>query len=204
MIDPKENRRSFRVSEPVYLMYERITDREFAQGLEHRKIRLGQDDGAKAKLLDIDARLSEAMFQLNGESEHFGKCITLLNDKINAIAGQLPAFKKTKSEIASQPPQTCDVGADGMAFHTKERLEPGTKLSLRFLLAADNLYVESFCDVIREEVLAENADPSLPYSVAVRFHAMSVSQKEVLIQHMFSRESETLRMRRLQIDAQDN
>jgi hypothetical protein len=33
---------------------------------------------------------------------------------------------------------------------------------------------------------------------------MKSAQREVLIQHMFNRESETLRMRRLQIDQDDD
>ena len=48
MSNEYDNRRSFRVSETVYLKYERISDEEFKEGLAHRKIRLGLSDGARS------------------------------------------------------------------------------------------------------------------------------------------------------------
>lgn len=197
----EENRRSFRVNESVYLKYEVISDEEFHEGLDHRKIRLGISDGAQAAMLDLDARLSDTMFRLNGDSEALGKCITLLNDKINAVANQLPAFKESRAALAKLPPQVCDVGADGMVFALEQSLEPGTRVFLRFLLTSDSRYVETFCTVLRNVDVPPGNDVSqLPHAVAVEFHQMSPAQKEILIQHMFNRESETLRMRRLQIE----
>lgn len=201
MMDAKDNRRSFRVSESVYVKYEPITEKEFEQGLEHRKLRLGINDGAQAMLVDIEARLGEAMFLLNAEHAKIGRCMTLLNDKLNIVIGQLPTLRETKASLAKTPPQTCDVGADGMVFSAKEQLPVDSKLHLQFLLSADSRYVETFCRVVR---LAESPDDSredLPHGIAVEFLNMPPSQREILIQHMFSRESETLRMRRLQLDA---
>ena len=53
----QENRRSFRVTERVYLKYEVISDREFHEGLEHRKLRQGVSDGIRSTLLDLDVPL---------------------------------------------------------------------------------------------------------------------------------------------------
>jgi len=66
MTNNLESRRSFRISEPTYLKYEVLTDREFADGLERRKIRLGIDNGAQSELIDVEARLSQAMYQMGG------------------------------------------------------------------------------------------------------------------------------------------
>lgn len=196
----KEKRRSFRITESVYLKYEILNDEEFHEGLERRKLRLGLNDGTSAKLVDIDARLSQAMYMLSAESDHLGKCITLLNDKINYAIDQLPGLRKTKSSLASMPPQTCDVSADGMVFATNERLAVGTRLYLQFLLESDNRYIESFCTVVRDAEPPSN-DSELMYGVAVDFHCMKSEQREILIQHMFRREADTLRLRRLEIEA---
>ncbi|MGI9271277.1 MAG: hypothetical protein ACR2QT_05840 [Woeseiaceae bacterium] len=201
MSDQKENRRSFRVSESVYIKYDQLSEQEYEEGLEHRNVRLGQSDSAQAMLVDIDARLSEAMYRLGGESEQVGKCITLLNDKINIIGGELPGLRQTKAALAKSLPVTCDVGADGIVFPSERTLEPGTKLSMQLLLASDNRFVESFCRVIRKTDTPVGNDPQkYPYGIAVEFQGMTGAQREVLIQHMFNRESETLRMRRLKID----
>lgn len=200
MTTNKENRRSFRVSEDVYLKYDVLSDKEFHEGLDRRKLRLGLDNGASSMILDIDARLSQAMYQLTVESDHLGRCITLINDKLNIVIDQLPGLKKAKSSLAKLPPQTCNVGADGMVFGTERELAIGTKLYIQFLLESDNRYVETFCTVIRTTE-PPNSDATLPFGTVVEYHGMKTEQREILIQHMFNRESETLRMRRLEMEA---
>jgi len=200
MTDSDDNRRSFRVSESVYLKYEMLTDNEFHEGIERRKLRLGEDDGAQARLVDIEARLAEAMFLLNGEHAGLGRCMTLMNDKLNVVIEQLPSLRESKASLARTPAQVCDVGADGMAFSSKRAMAIGDKLSLRFLLSSDNRYVETFCKVIRLTDPVDDSDPDLRYGIVVEFKNMPASQREILIQHMFSRESETLRMRRLELE----
>ena len=201
MMDAEENRRSFRISEPAYIKYEAISEQEFEQGLEHRKLRLGINDGAQAKLVDLDARLNEALFLLNAEHAKIGRCMTLLNDKINIVLEELPSMRETKASLAKTPPQMCDVGADGMVFSSAEQFAVDSKLHLQFLLSADNRYVETFCRVVRMTDPPDSSGQNLSYGVAVEFLNMPPSQREILIQHMFSRQSESLRMRRLELDA---
>lgn len=203
MMDGQENRRSFRVNESVYLKYDVLSEKEFEQGLEHRKLRLGLSDGAQATLVDIEARLGEAMFLLSAEHAKVGRCMTLLNDKLNIVIDQLPALRETKASLAKSRPQTCDVGADGLVFSSDKPIEVDSKLHLQFLLSADNRFVETFCRVVRVTDSPDDSRDDLPYGIAVEFMNLPPSQREILIQHMFSRESETLRMRRLELDAAD-
>ena len=127
--------------------------------------------------------------------------MTLLNDKLNTVIDQLPSLRESKLSLIKTTPQTCDVGADGIMFSSKEPLGVGDKLHLQFLLASDNRYVETFCSVVRLGDPPDNSAGTSPYGVAVEFANLPPSLREVLIQHMFSRESETLRMRRLEIDS---
>jgi len=196
-----ENRRSFRISESVYVKYEILSEEEFQDGLEHRKLKLGINDGAQAKLVDIEARLSEAMYLLNAEHGKLGRCMTLLNDKLNVAIDQLPSLREKKQSLVQSTPQKCDVGADGMIFSTERELKVGDKLYIQFLLSTDNRYVETFCHVVRLDESPDGSRADLPFGIAVEFLNMPPAQREILIQHMFSRESETLRMRRLEMDA---
>ncbi|MDH4046677.1 MAG: hypothetical protein OEW68_00375 [Gammaproteobacteria bacterium] len=197
----RENRRSFRIRETVYLKYEVISDREFHQGLDRRKIRLGASSGIRSQILDLDTRFAEKLFLLKGESSRVAECLALLNDKLNTVIEQFPDLRASKASLASSEPQTCEVGADGMIFATDKPYAAGTKLALRFLLAADNRYIETFCNVVRDTEPVDESDPAKPFAVAVEFQGMKPAQKEILIQHLFNRESETLRMRRLNIEA---
>lgn len=204
MTDEQENRRSFRINESVYIKYDILTDDEFHGGIEHRKISLGQDDGAQAMLVDIEARLSESMYRMTSESDHVGRVITLLNDKLNVVIEQLPGLRQTKASLANSKPLDCEVGADGMVFPCAEQLAVDTKLHLQMLLSSDNRFIETFCKVVRlTEPPKGNDSDILRYGVAVEFIGMKQAQREILIQHMFNRESETLRIRRLQIESEE-
>ncbi len=200
MSNEYDNRRSFRISEAAYIKYEMLTDREFLEGLDHRKLKLGLNDGAQAKLMEIESRLSEAMMMLNTESDQVGRCLTLLNDKINVVASQLPALREVRSSLAKQPPQTCDVGADGIVFSSENAMQIGDKLHLQFMLARDNMYVETFCKVVRVTDPPDTSKPAHQYGIGVEFTGMKPEQRETLIQHMFNLESETLRMRRIKLE----
>ncbi len=200
MSNEYDNRRSFRVSESTYVKFEKITDLEFSEGIEHRNIRLGLNNGAQAALTNIEARLGEAMLLLGTESEHVGRCMTLLNDKLNIAINQLPALRETRSELAKLPPQRCDVSADGLVFSSEQPLQVGDRLHLQFLLSSDSRYVESFATVVRLTDPLDESNPALRYGIGVEFNGMSPEQREILIQHMFNLESETLRMRRLKLE----
>lgn len=201
MTHREENRRSFRISESVYVKYEVVDDKAVQNGLEHYKLKLGISDGAQAKLVDIEARLSEAMYLLSAEYGKVGRCMTLLNDKLNIIIDQLPSLRETKLSLAKSPPQTCDVSADGLVFSSKQPLTVDDKLYVQFMLSTDNRYVETFARVVRLTDPPDTTGQDLPYGIAVEFLNLPTAQREILIQHMFSRESETLRMRRLEMDA---
>ena len=195
-----ENRRSFRVSEAVYLKHDVLSEQEFQEGLERRKLRLGIDNGAQSQLLDIESRLSDSLYMLHTDFDQIGKLVTLLNDKLNIAISQLPGLKEARSSLAQTSPQVCEVGADGMSFFTATPLKVGSKLYLEFLLESDSRYVETFCTVIRTTDTNSPENEGLPFGNAVEFNGMKPGQREILIQHMFNRESETLRMRRLEIE----
>lgn len=201
MSNGRENRRSFRISETVYLKYEVISDREFHEGLERRKIRLGASSGLRSQILDLDTRFNEKLFLLKGESSRISECLKLLNEKLNTVIEQFPELRESKASLARSEPQTCEVGADGMVFKADKPYSAGTKLALRFLLAADNRYIETFCNVVRDSDAATDSESNGSFTIAVEFQGMKPAQKEILIQHLFNRESETLRMRRLNLDA---
>ncbi|MEM9401817.1 MAG: PilZ domain-containing protein [Pseudomonadota bacterium] len=200
MSNEYDNRRSFRVSEMVYIKFEKLSELDFQAGLEHRKLKLGLNDGAQAHLMDIEARLSEAMYLLNSESEIVGRCMTLLNDKLNVVVNQMPALRETRSALAKLPPQRCDVSADGLVFSSEQTLKVGDTIHLQFLLSSDNRYVETFATVVRLTDPPDDSQPALRYGIGVEFNGMPPEQREILIQHMFNLESETLRMRRLKIE----
>jgi len=197
----RDNRRSFRIKESVYVQHQVISEEEFSGGLERHRIRTGGRQGIRSRLVDLDARLDEKLFLLKTTAEPVASVLALLNEKIDVAIGQLPAVVEENASLAQSTPRLCELSADGMVFGAEDPYAPETKLWLRLLLETDSRYVETFCHVVRVTDPPDPDDAARPYGVAVEFVGMAAAQKEILIQHLFSRESETLRMRRLQLDA---
>ncbi|MEQ9562725.1 MAG: hypothetical protein RLN69_09410, partial [Woeseiaceae bacterium] len=101
----RENRRSFRIRETVYLKYEVISDREFHEGLDRRKIRLGASSGIRSQILDLDTRLKEKLFLLKADSSRVAECLNLLNEKLTTVIEQFPELRESKASLASSEPQ---------------------------------------------------------------------------------------------------
>lgn len=200
MTSERENRRSFRMFESIHLSYEAISDREFHEGRARRKIRLGSNHGLRSMILDLDTRLAERLYLLRAESSAAAECISLLNEKLSILVDQIPEVRKSKSALARREPQICELGADGMLFGTDKEIAPGTRLALRFLLSSSHRYIETFCTVVREAPPPDPDDTMHPFGTVVAFLDMESSQKEIIIQHLFNRESENLRARRQQMD----
>jgi hypothetical protein len=200
MSSGKQDRRSFRIVESIHLSYDVLSDRDFHEGLERRKIRTGIDEGLSSRILDLDARLTERLYVLRGDSPAAAECISLLNDKLSSIIDQLPEMRQAKASVTKMKPQVCEIGADGMLFGVDRELPVGTRLALRFLLRSNNRYLETFCQVQRKADPPEEDGPSFAHAVAVEFLGMQSSQKEIIIQHLFTRECETLRLRKRRLD----
>lgn len=198
--DKPQKRRSFRLSEKLHLEFEVISEREFAEGRVLRNERLGRTRGMQSTLLDIDTRLAEKLYLLRSSAGQVAECLALLNQKLDAVIRHLPELRQQRAALAAREPQLCELGADGMTFATPERLGAGSRLALRFLLMPGHRYIETFATVLREIPPPEPAG-RLRYGVAVEFHGLEPAQREVIIQHLFNREAETLRARRQQGDS---
>lgn len=197
MKNGQEKRRAFRIIERVHVKYEVLTEQAFEDGLEEHRMSQGIAEGSRSRLLDLDARLAEKLYVVKTQSNAIAECLALLNRKITVLAEQFPALQESQTSLVRTQAQTCEVSAVGMTLATREQLAPGTKLALRLLFVADNCYIETLASVVRPLDRPSAAGAAAAFLVAVDFERMKPEQKDVLIQHLLNRESETLRLRRL-------
>ncbi|MEO1319080.1 MAG: hypothetical protein AAFV30_00715, partial [Pseudomonadota bacterium] len=84
-------------------------------------------------------------------------------------------------------------------FDHDVHIEEGSKVFLQVLLTADRHYLETTA-VVRRTPPPLNESVDGRYGVAAEFVGFSEAESELLIKHLFQRESESLRMRRLSMD----
>ena len=198
-----DRRQSFRITETAFVNHETIDDETFDKGIARWRLRSAAPTRIRTQLIDIDARLAELVFLAGNESSAIGEVLRLLNDKINIIAHALPEFRDAERRLADKRPRPCQLSSEGMSFGTDEELAKDTKVVLQWLVEPDNRFFESFARVVRTTPMDDRDMGPFGFLTAVKFHGMSPAEREFLIQHLFTRQSEDLRLRRKENDRQE-
>ena len=197
----RERRRSFRVTETVLLDIQHLSEAEFNKGIDRWRLRTGGSSGLRTRVIDLDSRIDEALLRVGKDVPGIAEIARLLNEKINTVMEALPEFQETRNDLVMRPAQDCEIGSEGMLFGTDEDLSVGTRLLVRFLVLPENRLFESFARVRRTK--AAESDELGPFSnhVAVEFHGMNAAERENLIQHLFMKQTQVLRLRRKEAEA---
>jgi PilZ domain len=119
--------------------------------------------------------------------------LQLLDVKLNWIIRRL-GDEETTVEARGE---TIDLGGNGIRFATQEPVPVGRLLRIRLQLPPlAPLFVTLIVRVLRVETLGTNFPTHLTHSIAGEFVGIEETQREQIIQFIFSREREELRRRR--------
>lgn len=195
----REMRRSFRIREQAFVEVSELSDSEYAAILESRALQRPSEFGNHARLVNLENKFQEAFTLLGNAAVPVRECLAALNDKINLLFEQQPERQAAMERLTSREALTCEIGATGIRFDLDRPIAEGSKVYLQVLLTSDRHYLETAAVVRRTpEPINEGAEDT--YGVAAEFVGFSEAESELLIKHLFQRESESLRMRRLKMD----
>lgn len=202
MSNQSEQRSSFRILEQIKLRYEVIPEMEFVEALK-RADTAGSVGvtSLRSRVLDIDSRLDEALYVLGRSSPDTRDALDLLNQKLRIMMQMMPELQDHASSLADAPVEECELSADSIAFRTDENLPATTKLKLRFFIVSESRFFETLAYVHRTS--EDRSGDQLRYRVVACFQGMATAERDNLFQHLFSMQSETLRMRRLALEEAD-
>ena len=119
-----------------------------------------------------------------------------MNEKLSLLFDEQPERQQTMRELTEGHAGTCEVGATGIRFDYPEPLAEDSKLFLQIMLVADRHYLETAA-VVRRRGEPSNPGRGDMFGIATEFVGFSEAEAELLIKHLFQREGESLRMRRL-------
>jgi len=193
MSNVSEKRSSFRIIESLKLKYEVVSELDFADAMKRNNAAgaVGATS-LRARLLDLDARLDEALFTLGRHAPGVKEALELMNNKLRLLAQVVPELAYNADSLADAPAQECELSADSLVFETNDELATDTKLKLRFFLISENRYFETLAYVYRVDPQDSGRN-----RVVTCFEGMPSAERDALFQHLFSMQSETLRMRRI-------
>ncbi|MBT8144765.1 MAG: hypothetical protein KJO55_08690 [Gammaproteobacteria bacterium] len=200
-----DRRRSFRIDNPVVLVYKVVSEKEMNK--RAASVRQGgfMPGGVSSTLFGMEAEFKGRIGRIRHKSAEVAQALTLLNDKMNALINLMPMMQDQDSgqNLFEQPMRRTNVSATGIAFPNDEELASGTCLRLRLLLAPDYYYVAGYARVIRTTPRKDPRD-GFEYRVAADFVLISDQHKELLVKYTMSRELAMLRARRLAAEASED
>jgi len=205
MNDASEMRQSFRIVEWVSLQYEQVENQQSARQLLQKSIRNSPTSRLHSRILDLDARLEALLYRIKNDTPATADAIRLLSKKLDLVVESLPDVRQSRESLDGQPARHCELSAGGMVFGCDDIFSLQTGLLLRFVLTSDSYLYETYCTVVRCSAIQDNDTDFGAYShqLAVKFAWHDMREREMLIQHLFSKQSETLRFKRLQSEIEE-
>ena len=188
-VDPSladERRDFFRIEDHVVLNYRRVPQGQLPQPLQHL-----EDNGFSlaATFAGISQRTRSLQQQVRQDSPATADYLKALEQKVDMLAQVLML---REMELDEQETREVNLSAGGMEFRTKEALEPGNWLEIKFVVFPDRLGILAGCRVVRCE--RDTGCWQHPYRVAVEFTHIRESDRQLIVRHVLSRQSQRIRL----------
>ena len=195
MIDKKDRRRFFRITDAIHVAYEIIDEEATLESLEvdHNEVMID----AIAIIEQHNEDVSQTLSELGESAPIAAKAITALNDKIDTLLNLLE-LDNIIIQKKLQRVEAASVSACGIAFPISETIAVGQKVRLMMRLESANIKLNAIGCVVDCNELGEE------YYLRVEFVDMSDVDREHLIQHIMQRQGALLKSLREQVDADDS
>lgn len=185
MWEGEERRQFYRVDDRVAMRYQRLRD-ERAVSLESARLSI------RNRLAAIDQDLDHQLSVLADESPRVHRVMRLLNDKLALLLGSEARNDETREEALQL--QTINLSAGGLAFDVDEWINVGERLLVELMFYPEG---EPFSAIVR---VITSDSISGGYRLGTDFDGLPENDRERLIRHILSIQSQQLRLRRQQRD----
>ena len=188
----EERREYFRIDDEVALEYRLISPGEAERVREKIQSRMVDKFTAASSFASTSRQLTQVMHRVQSQSPELARCLQAIDQKLNMIA-QL--FVSEEINLHEQPTQEVNLSAGGIAFRVQHEIKIDSLLELRMALFPSLLGILTVCRVIQCERL-DDGNLKLPWQVAVVYEHLRESDRELLVRHIMSKETQQLRSQR--------
>jgi hypothetical protein len=190
--DASERREFFRVDDSVNIRYNLVRPEDLSSRLQSLEDEVESNFTVVSSLAAITQQSAGLMHKIESERPEIAAYLKSLDRKIELIGRTLMT---QDSEYSEQPAQAANLSATGMAFHARERIEPGSLLEMRLVLLPSFIGMLIYAEVVGCEEM-ESSEGDYRHTLRVNFNHMRESDKDVLIRHVIKRQGRLLRKER--------
>lgn len=185
MWEGEERRQFYRVDDQVAMRYYRLRD-ERAVSAESARLSI------RNRLITLDQDLDHQLSVLADELPRVHRVMRLLNDKLTLLLGS--DARDSDGDNEGLQLQVINLSAGGLAFDVDEWIKVGERLLIELIFYPE---AEPFSAIIR---VVTSDSISGGYRLGTDFDGLPESDRERLIRHILSIQSQQLRQRRQQRD----
>ncbi len=198
MTEAADKRTAFRVTEAIRVAFEPVSQADWYERLDLMAVAAASVQNAKSAVQEVSTDIHRKLIAAHRVSDTIATCLELLNKKIDILVDQVSVLQEAQGEFADVPVRRCEISANGIKFVSGQTLETGTKLHLRLLLVTDSFYFEALGEIVRVQ---SDPEQTGKHEIAIQYKGIRESDRDRLIKHLLNRQSETIRAKRLRLEA---
>ncbi|MEA2080696.1 MAG: PilZ domain-containing protein [Pseudomonadota bacterium] len=188
----EERREYFRIDDEVVLDYRQIGEGEADRLREKIESRLVDRFTAASSFTATSRQMTHVIHKVQNQSPELARCLQAIDQKLNMIA-QL--FVSEEINLHEQPIREVNLSAGGIAFRARHEISIDSLLELRMVLFPSLLGILTISRVNQCERV-DDGNLKFPWQIAVVYEHLRETDRELLVRHIMSRETQQLRSRK--------
>jgi len=192
-----ERREYFRITDEIALDYRLVKEEDVDQLMERLQSHLVDRFTAASSFAATTRQMAHVIHKVQTDTPELARCLQALDNKLNMIA-QL--FVSEEMGLDDQPSRQVNLSAGGVAFRAQHEVPVGSLLELRMVLFPSMVGILTISRVIHCERTSDD-DGQFPWQLAVEYEHLRETDRELLVRHIMSKETEQLRALRSENDS---
>ena len=188
----EERREYFRIDDEVALDYRLISPGEAELLREKIKSRVVDRFTVASSFTATSRQMTHVIHKVQNQSPELARCLQAIDQKLNMIA-QL--FVSEEINLHEQPTREVNLSAGGIAFRVQHEIKVDSLLELRMVLFPSLVGLLTISRVIQCE-RAGDGNLKFPWLISVVYEHLREADRELLVRHIMSKETQQLRSRR--------
>ena len=192
-----ERREYFRIDDEIALDYRMINGDEVDGLLERIQSRVVDRFTAASSFTATSRQMTHLIHKIQNQQPELSRCLQAIDQKLNMLA-QL--FVTEEIGLNEHPTREVNLSAGGVAFRSQHEIATDSLLELRMVLFPSLVGILTVSRVIHCERV-EDDNRQFPWQVAVVYEHVRETDRELLVRHIMSKETEKLRELRSENDS---
>jgi len=188
----EERREYFRIDDEVALDYRLISPGEAELLREKIKSRVVDRFTVASSFSATSRQMTHVIHKVQNQSPELARCLQAIDRKLNMLA-QL--FVSEEMDLHEQSTREVNLSAGGISFRSQQKIRIDSLLELRMVLFPSLVGILTVSRAVQCERV-NDANLKFPWQISVVYEHLRESDRELLVRHIMSKETQQLRSRR--------